>query len=62
MVRFDAVFPREYQGFTVDGYNADNYEADSFVNKSAEVRGQGHSDDEPLEGFVMKGVTVRNCG
>ena len=46
----------------MDGYHGDDYEADSFVNKCVEVRGQGQSDDEPLEGFVMKGVTVQNCG
>lgn len=50
------------KGFTVDGAHDDEYEADSFVNKCVEVRGRGQNEMEALEGFVMTGVTVRNCG
>lgn len=35
---------------------------DSFVNKCVRVEGTGKSEDGPLEGFVMKYMTVKNCG
>ncbi|CAN0525117.1 unnamed protein product, partial [Laminaria digitata] len=50
------------KGFTVDGEHGDTFELDSFVNKCVEVVGQGYSEDEALDGFVMKDMAVRNCG
>lgn len=51
-----------WQGFTVDGEHDSADSADSIVNKCVEVVGQGKSDDEPLEGFVMMDMLVQNCG
>ena len=46
----------------MDGEHGDTYEEDSFVNKCVEVVGQGNGEDEALEGFVMQGMNVKNCG
>ena len=50
------------QGFTVDGEHDSADERDSIVNKCVEVVGQGKSDSDSLEGFVMKDMLVQNCG
>lgn len=49
------------KGFTVDGeHGDDSSDEDSFVNKCVEVRGNG--EDDPLRGFIMQDMEVRNCG
>lgn len=50
------------QGFTVDGQVEDADEAASFVDKCVFVDSGNPSGDEILEGFVMKGMAVLNCG
>lgn len=50
------------QGFTVDGEHDSSDDIDSYVNKCVEVVGQGDSEDEGIDGFVMTGMTVLNCG
>lgn len=53
------------QGFSVDGtiYDGKDGKKSSFVDKCVRIDGRGrHSKEKPLEGFVMKGMTIRNCG
>lgn len=50
------------QGFKVDGMHDSKNKKDSFVNKCVRVEGAGKSGDGPLEGFVMKYMTIKNCG
>lgn len=48
------------KGFTVDGKSGDGDEKGDFTIKGVHVEGGG--EDNPLYGFVMEGVTVKNIG
>lgn len=50
------------QGFTVDGKQDDDNKKDSYVNKCVRVEGTGTSENDPLEGFVMKDMMIKHCG
>lgn len=53
------------QGFSVDGTirHDDDEKRQSFVDKCVRIDGRSrHSAENPLKGFVMKDMTVRNCG
>lgn len=51
------------QGFTVDGKTGDDEnEYDSYQNKCVTVDGMGDSEEDALDGFVMKNMHVQNCG
>lgn len=53
------------QGFSVDGtiYADEDGGPDSFVDKCVRVDGRrGHSETNPLRGFVMKDMAIHNCG
>lgn len=45
------------EGFTVDGQTSDEDAASSFIDKCVFVYGE-----DPIVGFSMQGMTVRNCG
>lgn len=46
------------QGFSVEGKIGDDSDADSYINKCVYVEGE----DSELEGFVMEGLLLQNCG
>lgn len=46
----------------MDGKHDDEDTIDSYSNKCVRVEGTGTSEDEPLEGFVMKDMMIKNCG
>lgn len=46
------------QGFSVEGKIGSSDEKDSYVHKCVYVEGTGTT----LKGFIMDGLTVRNCG
>eukprot|EP00752_Nemacystus_decipiens_P014698 g13091.t1 len=50
------------EGFTVDGKIADADEAASYANKGVFVDSGNTSGDETLEGFVMREMSIINCG
>lgn len=50
------------QGFTVDGKHNSANKKSSYVNKCVLVEGAGKSSKDPLKGFVMKDMTIKNCG
>ena len=50
------------QGFSVDGQHDSADEMDSFVSKCVMVDGNAESEDDALEGFVMKDMLVQSCG
>lgn len=50
------------QGFSIDGKTGSEEEFHSYQNKCVIVNGQGESEDDALDGFVMKDMLVQNCG
>ena len=51
------------QGFSVDGKTgSDDEQRDSYENKCVRVDSMGESEDEALDGFVMRNMLVQNCG
>lgn len=50
------------QGFTVDGKHDSKNKKSSYVNKCVRVEGTGKGDSQPLDGFVMKSMKIKNCG
>ncbi len=51
------------QGFSVEGQiGSDPDVAESFINKCVYVEGEGTDSSSELDGFVMEGLNVENCG
>ena len=50
------------QGFSVDGKTGSTDEMDSYNKKCVVVDGETRSEEDALDGFVMKDMFVRNCG
>ncbi|CAM9380859.1 unnamed protein product, partial [Laminaria digitata] len=50
------------QGFTVDGKVGSADKAESYVYKCIYVQAMETDADAPLVGFVMEGLTIKNCG
>lgn len=50
------------KGFTIDGEVGDADEAASYADKCVFVDSGNTSGDETLEGFVMTGMAINNCG
>lgn len=46
------------EGFMVDGQISDKDSASSFIDKCVFV----HGEEDPIAGFSMQGMTVKNCG
>lgn len=46
----------------MDGRHDDNENKNSYVNKCVRVEGTGTSEEEPLEGFVMRDMLIKHCG
>ena len=41
---------------------SDDEQTDSYENKCVRVDSMGESEDEALDGFVMRNMLVQNCG
>ena len=46
----------------MDGKSGSSSDIDSYVNKCVEVESTGKSEKDPLEGFVMTDMVIKNCG
>lgn len=51
------------QGFSVDGKTGfDDDQFDSYEKKCVRVDSMGRSEEDALDGFLMKNMLVQNCG
>lgn len=46
----------------MDGKHESSSKKSSYVNKCVSVEGTGKSSSDPLKGFVMKDMVIKNCG
>ena len=46
------------QGFSVDGKVGDGSDSEDYIKKCVYVDGE----DSELDGFVMEGLSIKNCG
>ena len=58
-----ATFCDRLQGFSVQGQiGSSTDDLESYINKCVYVDGQGTDSSSQLDGFVMEGLNIENCG